>query len=85
TDKEDTSFFRKPNPGMAWQASKDFPDIDFTRAIVVGNKPSDMQFGRAAGMYTVFVKTTNPEQPFPHPDIDLCFNSLSDFAKAVEP
>jgi D-glycero-alpha-D-manno-heptose 1-phosphate guanylyltransferase len=34
-------------------------------------------------MFTVFVKTTNPDQPFPHPDIDLVFPTLSDFASAL--
>ena len=83
TDKENKSFNRKPNPGMALQALHDFPDIDLSKSIMVGNKPSDMKFGRAAGVYTVFVKTTNPDEPFPHPDIDLVFPSLSDFASAL--
>ncbi|MEP6700320.1 MAG: HAD-IIIA family hydrolase [Bacteroidota bacterium] len=74
---------RKPNPGMAFHAKTDFPGIDFTKTIMVGNKPSDMLFGRNAGVYTVFVKTTNPEQVFPDPDIDLAFNSLLDFVKAL--
>ena len=74
---------RKPNPGMAFLAKKDFPSIDLTKSIMVGNKPSDMQFGRNAGIYTVFVRTTNHDQPFPHPDIDLDFDSLIDFAKAL--
>ena len=65
---------------MAYQAKKDFPEIDLARSIMVGNKPSDMRFGRSAGMHTVFVKTTNPDQPIPHPDIDLAFESLADFA-----
>jgi hypothetical protein len=34
-------------------------------------------------MYTVFIATTNPETPFPHPDIDLRFDLLEDFAKAL--
>lgn len=76
-------FYRKPNPGMALEAKKDFPSIDFSKSVMVGNKPSDMQFGRNAGMYTVFLKTTHPEQPLPHPDIDLAFDSLIDFAKAL--
>jgi D-glycero-alpha-D-manno-heptose 1-phosphate guanylyltransferase len=83
TEKDDKCFNRKPNPGMALQALKDFPDIDWSRSIMVGNKPSDMKFGRSAGMFTVFVKTTNPDQPFPHPDIDLAFPSLFDFASAL--
>ena len=76
-------FYRKPNPGMALQAAKDFPSIDLSKTIMVGNKLSDMQFGRNAGTYTVYLKTTHPEQVFPHADIDLVFNSLIDFAKAL--
>jgi D-glycero-alpha-D-manno-heptose 1-phosphate guanylyltransferase len=74
---------RKPNPGMALQAATDFPAIDLTKAIMVGNNPSDMRFGRNAGMYTVFVKTTRPNQEFPHPDIDMIFDLLKDFAEAL--
>jgi histidinol-phosphate phosphatase family protein len=83
TDLDDTSPMRKPNPGMALQAQKDFPDIDLRQSIMVGNKLSDMRFGRAAGMFTAFVATTNPETPFPHPDIDLRFESLSHFAGSL--
>lgn len=72
---------RKPQPGMAHAARMDFPEIDLQRSVMVGNNLSDMEFGRNAGMYTVFVKTTNPEQPLPHPSIDLAFNTLYDFAK----
>jgi histidinol phosphatase-like enzyme len=68
---------------MAHQARLDFPDIDFSRSIMVGNKLSDMAFGRNAGMRTCFIASTNPETPFPHPDIDYRFNSLYDFACAV--
>jgi D-glycero-alpha-D-manno-heptose 1-phosphate guanylyltransferase len=83
TDVENSSFNRKPNPGMAVQAKRDFPEIDFSKCIMVGNKPSDMRFGRAAGIYTVFLATTNPEQPFPHADIDMRFGNLADFAAAL--
>jgi D-glycero-alpha-D-manno-heptose 1-phosphate guanylyltransferase len=83
TEKDDKCFNRKPNPGMALQAREDFPDIDFSKTIMVGNKPSDMKFGRAAGVYTVFVRTTNPDQSYPHPDIDLVFPSLQEFASAL--
>lgn len=76
-------FYRKPNPGMALQASKDLPSIDLSKTIMVGNKMTDMQFGRNAGTYTVYLKTTHPEQPLPHIDIDLAYDSLIDFAKAL--
>jgi len=67
---------RKPQPGMAHQAKHDFPQIDFGKSIMVGNKLSDMQFGRNAGMVTVYVATTNPEIAFPHPLIDYRFANL---------
>ena len=74
---------RKPNPGMAFAARQDFPAIDFHRSVMVGNNISDMDFGRNAGMYTVFLQTTQPDLPLPHPSIDLTFKSLHDFAKAL--
>jgi D-glycero-alpha-D-manno-heptose 1-phosphate guanylyltransferase len=84
TEIDDRSFSRKPNPGMAMQAVNDFPDIDFSKSIMVGNKPGDMRFGSAAGMFTVFVTTTNPDQAFPHADIDLIYPNLLSFAKALQ-
>ena len=77
------AIYRKPNPGMAFSAKKDFPEIDLNRSIIAGNKPSDMLFGKYADMYSVYIATTHPETPFPHPNIDLRFNSLSDFAKSL--
>jgi histidinol-phosphate phosphatase family protein len=72
---------RKPQPGMALAAQAELPAIDFSRSLMVGNNISDMEFGRNAGMYTVFLRTTNPEQTLPHPAIDMVFNSLADLAK----
>jgi D-glycero-alpha-D-manno-heptose 1-phosphate guanylyltransferase len=83
TAVDSKAIYRKPNPGMAFSAKKDFPEIDLDRSIIVGNKPSDMLFGKYAGMYSVYIASTHPETPFPHPNIDLRFNSLSDFAKAL--
>lgn len=74
---------RKPNPGMAVRAKLNFPEINFSKSIMVGNNLSDMHFGRNTGMYTVFIRSTRPYQEFPHPEIDLVFNSLHDFVKAL--
>ncbi|MDR3715287.1 MAG: HAD family hydrolase [Puia sp.] len=75
---------RKPNPGMAFKAQKDFPGLDLSRSIMVGNNLSDMEFGRNAGMFTVFLRTTSPELPLPHPSVDLWYDNLQDFAKALQ-
>lgn len=74
---------RKPNPGMFVKARAKFTDIHPSRSIMVGNNISDMQFGRNAGLFTVFLRTTNKEIRLPHPDIDLIFDSLEDFTKAL--
>lgn len=83
TSTDNTHPQRKPNPGMAFRAKTDISTIDLSHSIIAGNKHSDMLFGRHAGLYTVFIASTNPHTAFPHPDIDLRFNSLSDFAKAL--
>lgn len=75
---------RKPQTGMALAARKAFPDIRFSQSVMVGNNISDMQFGRNAGMFTVFVKTTSPDIVLPHPDIDLACNDLLNFARVLE-
>ncbi len=82
-DLEDDSLNRKPNHGMALQAKNDFPQIDFSKSLMVGNKLSDMQFARNAGIASVFAATTNPNTEFPHPLIDLRVNDLLDFATAL--
>ncbi len=85
TEVDDKHFNRKPNPGMALLAAADFTQIDFSKALMVGNKPSDARFGKAAGMFTIFVATTTPEMRYPHPDVDLRFNTLLEFAQALQP
>ena len=44
---------RKPSPGMGLAAQRDYPDIDFAKSIMVGDSPSDMDFGRGLGMRCV--------------------------------
>ena len=83
TDLDNNSINRKPQPGMAFQAKHLFPEINFTNSIMVGNRTSDMEFGRQAGLHTVFVATTHPETSFPHNAIDFRFDDLLAFAQAL--
>lgn len=50
TALEDEAFDRKPNIGMALQAKKEFPDIDFNKAVMIGDSESDMEFAMNCGM-----------------------------------
>ena len=65
---------RKPNVGMAIQAKKDFPDIDFSKSVMVGDSLSDMDFGKRLGMVCVFVGGNVIGGEF------FCFESLYEFA-----
>lgn len=85
TQKVEDDFWklRKPQIGMAKQAKKDFPEIDFAKCIMVGDTGSDMRFGKNAGMKTVFVgddsKITEDEKQF----VDFHCENLLDFAGQV--
>lgn len=68
---------RKPNVGMALEAKKDFPNIEFEQSIMVGNNLSDMQFGKTMHMKTIFLSTTSAPQELPHPLIDAQYPSLA--------
>ena len=83
-DMDNSSPNRKPNPGMGLQAKKDFPSIDFSRSIMVGNKLTDMEFGRNIGSKTVFLTTTNPEVDPADSRIDSVFDSLLDLALSLD-
>jgi histidinol-phosphate phosphatase family protein len=83
TDLDSDSPNRKPNPGMAFQAKTLYPAVDFNKSIMVGNRTSDMAFGKNAGMHTVFLATTHPQTEDPHPQIDYRFNNLLEFAQSV--
>lgn len=82
-DLDDESPNRKPNPGMGLQALQKFPDIDLTKALMVGNKMSDMQFGRNLGIKTVYLTTTHPAIDLEDRRIDAVFHSLVSFARAL--
>lgn len=79
-DIEDENTNRKPNPGMGLQALKDFPEIDLSRSIMIGNTISDMQFGRNLGSKTIFLPTTRPEVDLNDERIDAVYGSLLAFA-----
>lgn len=83
SDLDAASACRKPNTGMALQAKQQFPDIDFSKSIMVGNSYSDMEFGRGIGATTVFLTTTKPSVEKDDPRMDAVYKSLADFAAAL--
>ncbi len=84
TDLEDSSPDRKPNPGMGLQANKEFEAINLSKAIMIGNTMSDMEFGRNLGIKTIFLPTTRPEVDTTDNRIDMVCSSLEAFAGILE-
>ena len=54
--KDDVS--RKPHPGMILKAQQEL-SIDLSRSLLIGDKPSDIQAGKAAGVGTNLLLTIN--------------------------
>jgi D-glycero-D-manno-heptose 1,7-bisphosphate phosphatase len=81
--KESGSFLRKPNIGMGLLARKDFPDIHFSRSVMVGDSLSDMRFGKRLGMLTVFLSSNLYEIRSNPGLIDHAFPDLCTFAKSL--
>lgn len=74
---QENSPMRKPNIGMALEAKKDFPLVDFSKSIMVGDSSSDILFGKNAGMKTVFIGLEENH------GADFNYRSLYDFAKIL--
>jgi len=84
TDLNDDSPNRKPNPGMGLQAARDFPGINFEKAMMVGNTMSDMEFGKNLGLFTVYLPTTRGLPEMPNTLIDAVYPDLLTLAKALQ-
>lgn len=76
---------RKPNIGMALQAQEDFPAIDLKKSVMIGNSISDMEFGKRASMYTIFLTTKLEPFSLPHDLIDEQYASLHAWATRLIP
>ena len=68
---------------MGLQALNDFPEIDISKAIMVGNTIGDMEFGRNLGIKTIFLPTTRADVAFDDARIDAVYDSLFAFAQAL--
>jgi histidinol-phosphate phosphatase family protein len=74
----ENSPLRKPGIGMALNAQHIFPQIDFSKSIMVGDTKSDMEFARNAGMKSVFCSPD--DEPV---SADVRVSSLAEFASYI--
>ncbi|MGB1248951.1 MAG: D-glycero-alpha-D-manno-heptose-1,7-bisphosphate 7-phosphatase [Chitinophagales bacterium] len=73
--EEDESPCRKPEIGMAMWAKRDFPEIDFSKSIMIGDSMTDLQFGANLGMKSFLIS----EDEEALAKSDFVIKSLSDF------
>ena len=78
--ESENSIYRKPNTGMTMQAKQDFPEINFSKSIMIGDKIIDMQLGKNIAAKTVYVgkPLANANESL----IDYQFSSLYEFCSA---
>jgi D-glycero-D-manno-heptose 1,7-bisphosphate phosphatase len=70
---------RKPDIGLFRKAQADFPDVDFSRSVMIGNTGIDMEAGRRAGSHRIFVGDETSDAG----EVDLAVPSLWDAACAL--
>ena len=73
-----TNYLRKPKPGMALLAQRQYKGVNFERSIMVGDTDSDIIFGKNLGMKTVRIATVDEKIGI---DADLTVERLVDFLK----
>jgi len=78
--KSDEKNTRKPQPFMALEAKKQFPEIDFNKSIMVGDTDSDIIFGRNLGMKTVLIESEEKVKE----QADFKINGLWELLKLVQ-
>ncbi len=81
TDTDNTSVNRKPNIGMGFQVLRDYPSVDFSKSVFVGNSQSDIDFANKLGMYSVLVGDKYKKDHKIYYGIGAYYENLYKFAK----
>lgn len=74
---------RKPGIGMGLLAKKEFPEVDFSRSIMVGDALTDMIFAKRLNMKSVFIGNDVDILINNSSLIDYRYDSLFKFAKYI--
>jgi D-glycero-D-manno-heptose 1,7-bisphosphate phosphatase len=76
---------RKPLPGLFEQAVARFPEIMAATSVMIGDSPTDVEFGRRLGMKTIFIDAQDrtPGAEVAAKLADLRFGSLPEAVDAL--
>ena len=79
TELKSNATRRKPKAAMGFEAKERYPEIDFSKSIMVGDTDSDVVFGKALGMKTVLIRSAEVTKEVP----DVTVDSLYDFIQKL--
>ena len=82
--RTDNDPMRKPAPGMGLLTKIDYPDVDFSKAIMAGDTKPDMEFGRNLNMTTALIAENGSFEKVGKAFVDLRFLGLKGFAEALK-
>ncbi|MDR1395982.1 MAG: HAD-IIIA family hydrolase [Deltaproteobacteria bacterium] len=80
-DRQDQCRCRKPQPGLILDLARDY-DIDLAGSFIVGDRASDVEAGRRAGVKTVFLDFAYNE-PGPDQPPDFTCRSLAEAVRRI--
>lgn len=78
TSVDRDNFYRKPKIGMKEVILNDFPDLNFSQSLMVGDSTSDIEFGLNLGMITVQLGDCISSKAH------FCFLSLKEMSTEIE-
>lgn len=79
----ENSPFRKPNIGMLLQSRDEYPEVDFTSSVMVGDALTDIQMGYRAGMRCVYITRNHPVPDRVRDYTDIIVPDLASFCTIV--
>lgn len=81
--KSDKGYFRKPGVGMGVKAKRQFPEICFSKSVMIGDTMSDMLFAKRLKMKSVYIGTAEDFDKNRWYLVDYRFLDLKDFTKYI--
>jgi D-glycero-alpha-D-manno-heptose 1-phosphate guanylyltransferase len=78
--KAENSNYRKPGTGMGLHAQQDYPEINFSKSLLIGDSETDIEFGMKLGMKTILLTNSSNVST----KADYIFKDLQSVAKALK-
>jgi D-glycero-D-manno-heptose 1,7-bisphosphate phosphatase len=81
---EDNCDCRKPKLGLFKQAWQKYPDIEFPKSWMIGDRWKDVEAGRKVGCKTIFIDYGYDEKQPDDKDVDIRIKSISEILGVID-